>query len=230
MDHPFMLVCSALGTTFSIILSLAPIPAFLRAWKQLSLKEISRNYVFVSNINNLTWLLYSIQIDNAELIVPNCAQTIIGYCLIVAFFLIEGSAYPAIYKYTAFVFALTILGLSCADADGLGLLAGVLNVGSYLAPFDQVKMVLSECNRVYLDINVLLVALCNCAVWLTYGILADNLFIALPNTIGCLVCLLQLAVYMWASGILPHSTFRVLHDKWKTNETAALKGEGFSAL
>lgn len=222
-DSSLLLLCSILGTAFSIILSLAPIPAFFKAWRSQSLKEISRNYVFMSNINNLAWLLYSIQADNFELIVPNCTQTVIGFCLIVVYFQIEGSTYPFLFKYIGFVFVFTFSGLIFCEADTLGLFAGVLNLGTYLAPLDQVKMVIAEHNPIYLDFNVVVVALGNSTIWLSFGLLAQNLFVALPNAIGCVILCLQLSVYLWASDVLPQIFCKRLHERWAAKETAALK-------
>lgn len=77
----------------------------------------------------------------------------------------------------------------------------------------------------YISVEILVAATLCAFLWLLYGLLVSNLHIVIPNGLGLLLSLLQVAVLLWAKGWLPDAVVAPLAPLFGVKEFPLKKTE-----
>mmetsp|Transcript_9266 Transcript_9266/g.17720 ORF Transcript_9266/g.17720 Transcript_9266/m.17720 type:complete len:221 (+) Transcript_9266:3446-4108(+) len=198
MEIDVLLILSLLGAAMGVLLCLSPVPAFVKANKTNSIKEISRGFLVVSNLTALSWMLYSFKASILDILVPNIMQYCISLVLISVYHYIKGDSVLAMAKYCSLMTMVALAGIRLGDVELLGIIAIVFTTLSNLSQMDQVVLVLKERRAEYLDMTVNTASLIYNVIWFTYGILSHNLYVMLPNAFGFCASLFLFGLYVWA--------------------------------
>jgi uncharacterized protein with PQ loop repeat len=198
MKIDLLSVLSLVGAGMGMLLCLSPVPAFIRASKTNSVKEISRSFVMVSNLMAVSWVLYAYKANILDIVVPNVLQCSISLTLIAVYHHLNGDPVLAIVKYCSLLSIVSTLALRLGDVEILGVVAVVFNTLSNLAPMDQVAAVIKERRADYLDMNVNCASFLYNCIWLGFGLVSHNHYVTLPNAFGLCCSLFLFGLYVWA--------------------------------
>jgi uncharacterized protein with PQ loop repeat len=99
-----------LGTGSCAILYLSPIPSIIKAIRTKDLQEISYTFLIMTHITPLTWIIYAIQSNNANLLIPNSLNSSIALIYILIYHYVDRSLLSFSFKYVPCVLVCYLLG------------------------------------------------------------------------------------------------------------------------
>jgi uncharacterized protein with PQ loop repeat len=198
MELDVLLVLSLIGACMVVLLSLSPVPAFIKANHTNSVKEISRGFIVVSNLTAIAWVLYALKAQILDIFVPNIMQFCISLVLITVYHYLRGDPVVAMAKYCSALCMCATVCIKWGNPEDLGILAVILTILNNLAPMDQVIPAIRERRADYLDMTVNSASFfCNC-IWLAFGMVSRNLYVVLPNIFGICASLFLFGLFIWA--------------------------------
>ncbi|XP_063172895.1 sugar transporter SWEET1 [Candoia aspera] len=152
-----------------------------------------------TDVNNLSWLSYGFLKGDWTLIVVNAVGAALQSLYILVYFFFS-SEKGAVLKKTAGLLAVLLLGygyftLMVPDATTrltqLGLFCSLFTITMYLSPLaDLVKIVKSRSTRC-LSFPLTVTTFLASASWTFYGLLLEDLYIAIPNMPGIATSLIR---------------------------------------
>ncbi|KAK3137265.1 hypothetical protein QOZ80_5BG0450040 [Eleusine coracana subsp. coracana] len=193
-----------------MLLYTAPILTFKKVIKEGSVGEFSCIPYILTLFTSLTYMWYSFPVvssgwENLTLFIIN----IIGVNFEIAFISIylwyapNGKKKFVVVMVSSIlaIFSITVLLSSIVMhthhirklfVGSIGMVAGM---SMYSSPLVAVKQVLRTKSVEFMPFNLSLFSFLASLIWLVYGILGRDPYIMLPNCVGCLAGILQLAVY-----------------------------------
>mmetsp|Transcript_13929 Transcript_13929/g.26105 ORF Transcript_13929/g.26105 Transcript_13929/m.26105 type:complete len:218 (+) Transcript_13929:38-691(+) len=198
MKIDILSVLSLFGAGMGVLLCLSPVPAFIKAHRTNSVKEISRSFIVVSNLMAMSWILYALKANIIDIFVPNVMQFTISLALIGTYFHLSGDSVLSLAKYFSALCIFFIAAVKVGNVESLGIIAIVFNTLSNLAPMDQVGLVIRERRADYLDMTVNTASFLYNIVWLSFGLVSNNHYVTLPNILGACCSLFLFGLYFWA--------------------------------
>mmetsp|Transcript_33284 Transcript_33284/g.58400 ORF Transcript_33284/g.58400 Transcript_33284/m.58400 type:complete len:220 (+) Transcript_33284:968-1627(+) len=192
------------GAILIILLNLSPAPSMLKAWKNQSTKGMSAFFLLSCNYCGVFWTIYSYKIGNYPMMYNNIPPTLISLIWTCLYFAIEKRLASFLLKYLTVTLALTAIFIQWVDISFTGTVAVLANLGIILAPIEFIANVIKEKNPNMLDLNILAASTLCSLDWAAYGWLHKDFFVIAPNIFGLYMSLMQVVVYLWAKGYLPH--------------------------
>eukprot|EP00667_Euglena_gracilis_P014320 EG_transcript_14836 len=147
--------------------------------------------------NCALWAIYAARLGDTAILFPNCLGLLISTVTIGAF------AYYSSPAQRPGVLARGLLSagvpatflLWCPPLDTLGLVASGFAVSMFASPLAQLGQVVQAGDSAALPFaQILMGALCTSA-WTAYGWCIGNPFVLIPNGLGAVLSLIQLAIY-----------------------------------
>lgn len=194
-----------LGGVLVILLTLAPGPAILRAWKNQKTEGLSTLFMLSCNYCGLFWMIYSYQISNLSMMYYNIPPFLIGLTWLCVCYAIEKRLAVSLLKYVVVTGLITAAILKWFDLNATGTIAVVANLGIVVAPIEFIMLVLKEKNPKRIDFNILMASTLTSLIWTAFGWITNDIFVLIPNVFGLYMALVQVTVFLWANGTLPHS-------------------------
>ncbi|KAL9256325.1 Bidirectional sugar transporter SWEET3-like protein [Drosera capensis] len=199
-----------MGNAASLLLYSAPILTFLRVIKKKSVEEFSCVPYIVALLNCLLYTWYGLPVvshgwENFPLITVNGLGILLEASFIIIYFWF---AAPKI-KVKVAAGVLPVVAVFCVAAlisafvfhdhhkrkvfiGSIGLFASVTMYGS---PLVVVKQVIETKSVKFMPFYLSLFSFLASSLWLAYGLLSHDLFIASPNLVGSPLGILQLLLY-----------------------------------
>lgn len=196
-----------LGNITAVLLFLSPLPTFCEIVKKRSVGSYSAVPYVCSLGNCLIWVFYGLPIITPNLIlvitingfgvametlylliyIP-CAQRKVKVKILIILLVVL-----AFYG-VMIALALTVLPVNKRSLF-VGTIAAVLNTAMYAAPLAAMKNVIESKSVESMPFLLSLCTLINSCLWTIFGVLKKDPFIIVPNVLGVLFGIMQLALY-----------------------------------
>lgn len=206
LHHPWLFVFGVLGNVISILVFLAPVPAFRRICKEKSTMGYQSVPYVVALFSSMLWMYYAFIKKNAILLVSiNSFGCIVETIYITIFILyaskearrqtvrllvlLIGGLYTLIFLITLFplngVLRVQVVGWICV----------IVAVGVFAAPLSIVFQVVRTKSVEFMPFTLSFFLTLSAIMWFGYGLLLKDLCIALPNVLGFFLGMIQMLLY-----------------------------------
>ncbi|CAN6472269.1 unnamed protein product [Victoria cruziana] len=206
--HSFALVFGLLGNAVSFMVYLAPVPTFYRIFKKKTTDGFQSLPYVVALFSAMLWIYYAMLKTNALLLIT---VNIVG-CFIESTYIFMFIFYaPQRAKIkTVKLLLLLNVGAFCSilvptmvfvsggkRLNILGWVCSAFAVSVSAAPLFIMRSVIRTKSVEYMPFSLSLFLTLSAAMWLVYGILINDLFVALPNVLGLTFGTAQMALYLY---------------------------------
>ncbi|KAL0318029.1 UNVERIFIED_CONTAM: Bidirectional sugar transporter SWEET3 [Sesamum angustifolium] len=210
MEEKLRLAVGIMGNAASLLLYAAPILTFSRVIKKRSTEEFSCVPYILALLNCFLYTWYGFPVvsykwENLPVVTING----LGILLEISFILIYFYFAPANGKKKAAMLTIPVLLVSClvaiisafvfhdhhhrkAFVGSVGLVASVAMYGS---PLVVVKQVIQTKSVEFMPFYLSFFSFLASSLWMAYGLLSHDLFLASPNLVGSPLGILQLVLY-----------------------------------
>lgn len=206
LHHPWLFVFGVLGNVISIMVFLAPVPAFRRICKEKSTMGYQSVPYVVALFSSMLWMYYAFIKKNTILLVSiNSFGCIVETIYITIFILyaskearrqtvqllvlLIGGLYTLIFLITLFplngVLRVQVVGWICVTVA----------VGVFAAPLSIVFQVVRTRTVEFMPFTLSFFLTLSAIMWFGYGLLLKDLCIALPNVLGFFLGMIQMLLY-----------------------------------
>ncbi|KAG2301202.1 hypothetical protein Bca52824_029853 [Brassica carinata] len=184
------------------------IPTMVKIWKKKSVSEFKPDPYLATVINCMMWAFYGfpfVKPDNILLITNNGVGLVLELVYVIIFFIFATS--PVRKKITiamvievifmAVVVFCTLYFLHTTKQRSMlvGILCIIFNVIMYASPLTAMRLVIKKKSVKYMPFFLSLADFMNGAIWIVYACLQFDLYILIPNVLGCLSGTIQLILY-----------------------------------
>ncbi|KAI3948627.1 hypothetical protein MKW98_027693 [Papaver atlanticum] len=192
------LVIGTLGNAASLLLYAAPILTFTRVLKKKSTEDFSCVPYSIALLNCLLYTWYGLPVvsnkwENFPLI------TINGIGISLEFSFIKMVCLLLLHVLMVFCTTASVSAFALKDHRHRKVLVGcvglVASVSMYASPLIVVKQVIKTKSVEFMPFYLSLFSFLASLLWMAYGLVGRDLFLASPNLVGCPLGLLQLVVY-----------------------------------
>ncbi|KAF8728664.1 hypothetical protein HU200_017935 [Digitaria exilis] len=205
VGHQLVFAVGILGNILSFLVTLAPVPTFYRVYKKKSTESFQSVPYVVALLSAMLWLYYALLSMDFLLLSINAIACVVE------------SVYLAIYLVyapkDAMVFTmklLSIVNMGCFGAmvailqfyvEGQRRVTIAGGVGSafalavFVAPLAIIRQVIRTKSVEFMPFWLSFFLTISAVVWFFYGLLMKDFFIAMPNVLGLLFGLAQMALY-----------------------------------
>ncbi|KAG0572328.1 hypothetical protein KC19_VG085400 [Ceratodon purpureus] len=214
----FKVILGIVGNVTAICLFASPIPTFIDIVKRRSVEDYSGIPYVCTLLNCLLWVVYGLPVVEYQLLVvtinvAGCAIEIVYLALYLVY--ARGYSRTKVIKVLVPVvlgFVLvTLLALLLIPHDHqkrklvIGTLCAIFAVGMYISPLTVMGMVIRTRSVEYMPFLLSLFNFINGLVWFGYAFLGKqtDIFIAIPNGLGALSGVCQLALYAFYRNATP---------------------------
>ncbi|VDO38611.1 unnamed protein product [Onchocerca flexuosa] len=190
---------SAFITT--VMLFFCGIPICVNIWKRRSTKDISAVPFLMGVLGAAYWLRYGlIKMDYTMIAVNIFAATLMGIYLTFYYFMTEKKLWISI-EVCAVIFLISLM-LLLVQLFGhgiihpLGFTCMTFNILNFGAPLAGLKVVLRQRNCETLPLPLCIANLLVSSQWALYGVLISDIYIIIPNAIGMILAMIQIALFL----------------------------------
>ncbi|WCJ36314.1 Bidirectional sugar transporter SWEET12 [Euphorbia peplus] len=205
--NPSAFVFGLLGNIVSFVVFLAPVPTFLRVCKKKSTEGFQSFPYVVSLFSAMVWLYYaSLKSDAFLLITINSVGCLIE-SIYIAIFITYAPKQARMFTLRLLVFLniggfSLILLLSHFLAQGskrvtlLGWISVVFSVSVFASPLAIIRLVIRTKSVEFMPFSLSFFLTLSAVMWLFYGILLKDFYIAVPNILGFVFGMVQMILYV----------------------------------
>ena len=195
-------ILTILGTTAAIGLAVSPLPTIRTIWSSKSVGEFSAFPYIVTFCQASLWITYSLVTPGKAGLIPVnviIASLELGYVII--FLVYTGRRYreelitTILYVVGATIAAIFISFLTNSPSGFVGFFAVISNIIMYAAPLGVVKTVIETKSVEYMPFLLSLAGTISALIWVLWAVVARDPFVFLPNVLGVILGIIQLAVY-----------------------------------
>ncbi|KAG2675401.1 hypothetical protein I3760_12G002600 [Carya illinoinensis] len=206
-DNTWVFAFGILGNIVSFVVFLAPVPTFLRVCKKKSTDGFQSLPYVLALFSSMLWLYYaSLKPDEILLITINSVGCVVE-TIYVALYIIYAPKQARMLTLMLLLLLnfggfCVILLLSRFLAEGpnrvrvLGWVCVALSISVFVAPLSIMRVVIRTKSVEFMPFTLSLFLTLSAITWLLYGILLRDLYVALPNILGFISGVLQMALYV----------------------------------
>lgn len=206
LHHPWLFVFGVLGNVISIMVFLAPVPAFRRICKEKSTMGYQSVPYVVALFSSMLWMYYAFIKKNTILLVSINSFGCIVETIYITIFILYASKEAR--RQTVQLLVLLIGGLytlifliTLFPLDGVlrvqvvGWICVTVAVGVFAAPLSIVFQVVRTRTVEFMPFTLSFFLTLSAIMWFGYGLLLKDLCIALPNVLGFFLGMIQMLLY-----------------------------------
>uniref|UniRef100_A0ACD5VHI1 Uncharacterized protein n=1 Tax=Avena sativa TaxID=4498 RepID=A0ACD5VHI1_AVESA len=203
-----LFIIGIIGNIISVLVFTSPITTFWRIVRSKSTEEFEPAPYVLTLLTTLLWFYYGITKPDGLLVATVNGFGAVMSTIYVVLFLVYAADHATRFKTVKLVAALDIgfFGLvvtaTTLAIDGLdmkiliiGLICACLSVSMYGSPMAAVRTVITTRSVEFMPFFLSFFLFLNGAVWATYAVLDRDIFLGVPNGIGCFLGGIQLVIY-----------------------------------
>lgn len=203
-----LFIIGVIGNIISVLVFVSPIPTFWRIVRNRSTEDFEAAPYVLTLLNTLLWLYYGLTKPDGLLIATVNGFGAVMETIYVVLFLVYAADNVKRVKTAKLVAALDIgffgiVFVATTFAIGeldmkiivIGLICACLSVFMYGSPLAAVRTVIATRSVEYMPFFLSFFLFLNGGVWATYAILDRDVFLGVPNGIGCFLGGIQLVIY-----------------------------------
>lgn len=210
MSETLRLAVAVLGNAASVSLYAAPMVTFKRVIRKKSTEEFSCIPYIIGLLNCLLFTWYGLPIvsykwENFPLVTVNGVGIVLEFSYVLIYFWFASSkgkvkvALITIPVLLVFCITAAVSAFAFQDNRHRKLLVGSLGLGVsvalYGSPLVAIKKVIQTKSVEFMPLPLSMCAFFASVLWLTYGVLIGDIFVAGPSVVGTPLSVLQLVVY-----------------------------------
>ncbi|ETM38920.1 hypothetical protein L914_14868 [Phytophthora nicotianae] len=206
----FLDVIRVISTITAVLVAQSPAPDFWKIYKTKSTGPSSILPVVMIFCNCYVWVLYAYLVDNILPLFVNCCFGMFTSVVFGAIYYHWSTNRSHIHKVCAVAFItmaiytiyyiLGTTGVTNQSDDAvekvLGVVSDIVSLAMYASPLEAMKQVIQTKDATALPIIISAIFLTNTTVWTVFAFADDDMFVVVPNAIGMLVCVAQVALYV----------------------------------
>nr|BBD19994.1 bidirectional sugar transporter SWEET15 [Petunia axillaris subsp. parodii] len=206
LHHPWVFVFGVLGNVISILVFLAPVPAFRRICKEKSTMGFQSVPYVVSLFSSMLWMYYAFIKKNAMLLISINSFGCVIETIYISIFIfyaskqarsqtvkllvsLIGGLYTLIFLVTLFPFS------GALRVQIVGWICVTVAVGVFAAPLSIVFQVVRTKSVEFMPFTLSFFLTLSAIMWFGYGLLQRDLCVAVPNVLGFFLGMIQMLLY-----------------------------------
>ncbi|KVH98957.1 SWEET sugar transporter [Cynara cardunculus var. scolymus] len=193
------LIVGIIGNVISLYLYLSPTPTFINIVKHKSVQAFKPDPYLATLLNCAMWLFYGLPIVHPHsllVVTVNSVGVVIAFTFCNIFFKYSTWICRVIFIAGMVAFTLIVEHTNDARSMVVGLLCVIVNIIMYTAPLTVMKTVIKTKSVRYMPICLSFGNLLNGSIWVVYAALEFDPFIMIPNVIGAISGIIQIALYV----------------------------------
>uniref|UniRef100_A0ACD5VX65 Uncharacterized protein n=1 Tax=Avena sativa TaxID=4498 RepID=A0ACD5VX65_AVESA len=203
-----LFIIGIIGNIISVLVFTSPITTFWRIVRSKSTEEFEPAPYVLTLLTTLLWFYYGITKPDGLLVATVNGFGAVMSTIYVVLFLVYAADHATRVKtvklvatldigFFGLVFTATTLGIDGLDMKILiiGLICACLSVSMYGSPMAAVRTVIASRSVEFMPFFLSFFLFLNGAVWATYAVLDRDIFLGVPNGIGCFLGGIQLVIY-----------------------------------
>lgn len=210
MADRLRLAVGIMGNAATLSLFASPILTFARVIRKRSTEEFSCIPYIFALLNCLLYTWYGLPIvscrwENFPLVTVNGLGIIFEICFILIYFHFTSAkgkikvAVPAVSVILVFCIIAIISALKFTEHHSrkvfVGSIGVVASAAMYSSPLVVMQQVIRTKSVESMPLYLSLFSFLSSSLWLAYGTLSRDIFVASPNVVGCPMSILQLVLY-----------------------------------
>ncbi|KAJ0961106.1 hypothetical protein J5N97_000921 [Dioscorea zingiberensis] len=220
-----------LGNVIALALFLSPLPTIRRIWKNKTVEQFSAVPYLATLLNCMLWVVYGLPLVHPH---STLVLTINGSGMAIELFYVlmfivysDKKSRPRVLSMFAaelvFVMLVAVMVFLFVHTHQqrsmvVGVLCVFFGTMMYAAPLSVMKLVIQTKSVEYMPLTLSVASFLNGLCWTTYALLRFDLYITIPNGLGVMFSIAQLALY----AIYYKSTQKEMEEK-KLNEGMAMQ-------
>ncbi|KAK3139767.1 hypothetical protein QOZ80_5AG0389800 [Eleusine coracana subsp. coracana] len=208
LQHPWAFAFGLLGNIISFTTFLAPIPTFYRIYKSKSTEGFQSVPYVVALFSSMLWIFYALIKTGEDLLITiNVTGIVIESIYIILYFVYAPrkaklfTAKIMLGLNVGFFGLILMVTLLLFNGDKrvvmLGWVCVAFSVSVFVAPLSIIKRVIRTRSVEYMPFSLSLSLTLSAIVWFLYGLLIKDKYVALPNILGFIFGVVQMALYMF---------------------------------
>ncbi|CAN1755386.1 Bidirectional sugar transporter SWEET3b [Linum perenne] len=198
MGDKLRLAVGIMGNAASLLLYSAPILTFKRVVERKSTEEFSCIPYIIALLNCLLYTWYGLPIvsygwENFPVVTINGLGILLEFSFILAYLWFASAKGKA--SYLDFLLSAFVLHDHHLRKVFVGTVGVVASAAMYSSPLVAMKQVMHTKSVEFMPFSLSLFSFLASSLWLAYGLLGNDLFIASPNFVGSPLGILQLVLY-----------------------------------
>ena len=194
MSGPLLTISTVIGTAASLLLLLAPLPAYIKAWHTKSTAGLSIEYILASNVSQIAWGLYGMKEGATAILLPSVVGVVVTFAYLLVHRAILGPVLSFLIIYLTVGFTGVAVTYRSFEVSKLGLLCLLLSTANSISALFQTLRAYQHRDPTLIDLNISLCLFLCGLCWTGYGLLTHDIFVLLPNIVCQLVALINIAV------------------------------------
>ncbi|XP_066388001.1 bidirectional sugar transporter SWEET12-like [Miscanthus floridulus] len=205
VGHPVVFAVGILGNILSFLVILAPVPTFYRVYKKKSTESFQSVPYVVALLSAMLWLYYALLSIDVLLLSINTIACVVESVYLAIY--LTYAPKPAM-AFTVKLLCTMNMGLFGAMVaflqfyvDGQRRVSIAGGVGAafalavFVAPLTIIRQVIRTKSVEFMPFWLSFFLTISAVVWFFYGLLMKDFFVAMPNVLGLLFGLAQMALY-----------------------------------
>ncbi|WOL00592.1 bidirectional sugar transporter SWEET14 [Canna indica] len=207
LDHPWAFTFGILGNLISFMVYLAPLPTFYRVHRKKSTEGFQSVPYVVALFSATLWIFYAFLKTGAGLLITiNSLGCLIETAYILVYFLYAPK--PAkiftaklvgavnVGMYGLIVLLTLMLSDGSKRTEIIGWICMCFSVSVFVAPLAIIRVVIRTKSVEFMPFFLSFFLTLSAVVWFAYGLLTNDIYVALPNVLGFIFGILQMALYI----------------------------------
>ncbi|XP_042470352.1 bidirectional sugar transporter SWEET14-like [Zingiber officinale] len=207
LHHPWAFTFGILGNIISFLVYLAPLPTFYRVYRKKSTEGFQSVPYVVALFSAMLWIFYALLKTNAYLLITINSFGCVIETIYVLLYLFYATKDTKVYTVKLVVllnvatFGLILL-LTLLLAEGsrrvqiLGWICVGFSISVFAAPLSIIRLVVRTKSVEFMPFSLSFFLTLSAVVWFSYGLLSKDIYVALPNVLGFIFGILQMALYL----------------------------------
>jgi solute carrier family 50 protein (sugar transporter) len=197
------------GTVASLYLFLSPLATIRKVFGMKGTQEYSDITYVVTCFNCSRWVAYAfLEGHRVQPFATNCAGLVLSVFYIAVFFVYDSRRRRLVLfgKVSLMLSCMCLVAVFCMIGGHgfdkswatqlLGLVADVVNGVMYAAPLSVMCTVVRTASVEFMPLGLTLGCVASSIAWSAYSLWVGDVYIGLPNLVGCALGLMQLALYV----------------------------------
>ncbi|KAL6593851.1 hypothetical protein ACP70R_048752 [Stipagrostis hirtigluma subsp. patula] len=206
MEHPLVFAVGILGNILSFLVTLAPVPTFYRVYKKKSTESFQSVPYVVALLSAMLWLYYALLTMDLLLLSINAIACVVESLYLTIYlvyapkdalaFTVKLLCTMNVALYGAMVAFLQFYMDGHRRVDIAGGIGAAFALAVFVAPLTIIRQVIRTKSVEFMPFWLSFFLTISAVVWFFYGLLMKDFFIAMPNVLGLLFGLAQMALYL----------------------------------